>query len=337
MSNEVLAAWGAFLRPSFDQVMADAGVQVIHVPGDKSPAEVAPNADALYVRLPQYASAEVIAGMPRLRVLAVPGAGLEVVDVVAATQRGIPVLSGIGMGPQAVAEWTIGSMLWLVRDMGAMHEAMRSGNWKRRFDVADRRDIRTLTIGVIGYGQIGRRVAQGIKSAFGSRVIVNDLLPERMREAQEHGLETMEIDDLVRASDIVTLHTQAIHGEPPTIDRRRIGLFKPTAFVVNTTRGAVLDYEALMEALDKKALAGAALDVYPQEPPPQEFVDRLASYPRVLLSPHQGGMTIDALEVLATGVASSIVDVLRNGRPWNCANPEVWKNWRINMTRFGVE
>lgn len=324
MSNEVLAAWGAFLRPSFDEVMATEGVRVVSVPGNQSPADVVPDCDALYVRLPQYASAEVIAALPKLRALAVPGAGLEVVDIEAATRHGVPVLSGIGMGPQAVAEWTIGSMLWLVRDMGEMNRAMVTGNWKKRFDVTDRRDIRTLTVGVIGYGQIGRRVAKGVSAAFGTRVIVNDLMPARQAEAQEHGFEVMSIDDLVKESDIVSIHTQAIHGEPPTIDRRRIGMMRPTTMVVNTTRGAVLDYDALIEALEANALRGAALDVYPQEPPPQDFVDRLARHPRVLLSPHQGGMTIDALEVLAVGVASSIVDVLRGGHPSNCANPEVW-------------
>jgi D-3-phosphoglycerate dehydrogenase len=266
----------------------------------------------------------VIAGLPKLRALAVPGAGLEVVDIVAATKHKIPVLSGIGMGPQAVAEWTIGSMLWLVRDMGEVHKAMVTGNWKKRFDVNDRRDIRTLTIGVIGYGQIGRRVAKGVRDAFGSRVIVNDLMEARQQEARDAGFEVMPIDNLVKESDIISIHTQAIHGEPPTLDRRRIGMMKPTAMIVNTTRGAVLDYDALMDALDNKALRGAALDVYPEEPPKQEFVDKLASYPRVLLSPHQGGMTIDALEVLAVGVAESIVDVLRGGHPSNCANPEVW-------------
>jgi D-3-phosphoglycerate dehydrogenase len=324
MSNEVLGAWGAFLRPSFDEVMAREGVKVVSIPGNQSPVDVVPDCDALYVRLPQYASAEIINALPRLRALAVPGAGLEVVDIVAATRRKIPVLSGIGMGPQAVAEWTIGSMLWLVRDMGEVHKAMVTGNWKKRFDVNDRRDIRTLTIGVIGYGQIGRRVAKGVHDAFGSRVIVNDLLESRQQEARDAGFEVMSIDDLVQESDIVSIHTQAIHGEPPTLDRRRIGMMKPTAMIVNTTRGAVLDYDALIDALENKTLRGAALDVYPEEPPKQEFVDKLARYPRVLLSPHQGGMTIDALEVLAVGVAESIVDVLRGGHPSNCANPEVW-------------
>jgi len=97
MSNEVLAAWGAFLRPSFDEVMAKEGVRVVSVPGNQSPADVVPDCDALYIRLPQYASAEVIAALPKVRAIAVPGAGLEIVDIEAATKHGVPVLSGIGM------------------------------------------------------------------------------------------------------------------------------------------------------------------------------------------------------------------------------------------------
>ena len=94
------------------------------------------------------------------------------------------------------------------------------GQLKKRFDVADRHNIRRLTVGVIGYGQIGRRVAKGLSAAFGHRVIVNDLIEAR-QQTREHGFEVMSIDDLVQASDIVSIHTQAIHGEPPTLDRRR--------------------------------------------------------------------------------------------------------------------
>jgi D-3-phosphoglycerate dehydrogenase len=325
MTDRVLAAWGAFLRPSFDEVLAAGGVTVVTVPGNESPVDVAPDCDALYVRLPQYASADVIAALPNLKALAVPGAGIEVIDVEAATARGVPVLSGQGMGPEPVADWTIGSVIWLVRRMGELHEAMKAGDWKRRFDTEHRHDVRAVTVGVIGFGQIGRRVAHVLDAGFGSTVLVNDELPRACDAARAQGFEVVEPDELVRRSDIVSLHAQARHGEPPLLDRRRIGLMKRGACVVNTARGALLDYDALEAALASGALGGAALDVHPVEPPPQDYVDRFAAFPNVLLSPHQGGMTVDATEALSVGVAGSIVELLDGGRPANCANPEVWE------------
>lgn len=325
MSEFTLAAWGAFLRPSFGEVLAEAGVKVIDVAGASNPADVAPDADALYVRLPQYADEEVIASLPMLKALAVPGAGLEVIDLDAATKHGIPVLSGRGMGHEAVADWTIGSILWLTRRMGATHEAMRTGAWERRFDIQERRDLHKLTVGLIGYGAIGARVAAILATGFGSRVLVQDTAEPAREAAQNAGYEVVDLDALITESDVITIHAQAKHGEPPLIDQERLAAMKPTALLVNTSRGALLDYPALIEALDGNRLAGAALDVFNQEPPQQEeLIDRLTAHPNVLVSPHQAGMTIDATDSLAHGVATSVVDVLNGLRPANCANPEVW-------------
>jgi D-3-phosphoglycerate dehydrogenase len=325
MSTRQLAAWGAFLRPAFDDVIERAGIEVVPVAGDQSPLDVAPGCDALYVRLPQYASAEIIAGLPNLKALAVPGAGVEVIDIEAATAHGVPVLSGIGMGAEAVADWTLGSMLWLTRRIGSMHEAMRSGNWQRRFDVHERRDLHRLTVGIIGFGQIGGRVATILAKGFGSRVLVYDTYEPACRAAEGVGCEAVELDTLVGESDIVSIHAQAKHGEPPLIDAERIALMKPTAFLVNTSRGALLDYPAIIDALETERIAGAAFDVFDQEPPTPDLIQRLTGHPNVLVSPHQAGMTIDATDALAEGVASSIVEVLEGGRPRNCFNPQVWE------------
>jgi D-3-phosphoglycerate dehydrogenase len=320
-----LAAWGAFLRPSFGEVIEQANIEIIDVPGSASPVDVAPDCDALYVRLPQYASAEVIAGLPKLKVLAVPGAGVEVIDIDAANEHGVPVMSGIGMGAEAVADWTLGSMLWLTRRMGATHDAMRSGNWQRRFDVDERHDLHLLTVGIIGFGQIGGRVARILADGFGSHVLVHDSYEPARQAARDAGCTVVDLDTLIAESDIVSVHAQAKHGEPPLLDARRIALMKPTSMLVNTARGALVDYAALAAALDNGALDGAALDVFDQEPPDQQLIDRLTAHPNVLVSPHQAGMTIDATDALAVGVASSVVEVLNGRRPRNCVNPQVWE------------
>lgn len=324
MSEMTLAAWGGFLRPSFGEVLQQAEIAVVDVPGDSSPADIAADCDALYVRLPQYASDEVIRSLPDLKVMAVPGAGIEVIDIDAATKHGIPVLSGRGMGHEAVADWTIGSILWLTRRIGAMHEAMSSGNWQRRFEIEERRDLHRLTVGIIGYGQIGARVAAILATGFGSRVLIHDSSPLAEQAASAAGYQAVDLATLIRESDVLSIHAQAKHGEPPLIGREQLQAMKPTALLVNTARGALLDYPALLEALNDDELAGAALDVFDQEPPTSELIDQLKRHPNILISPHQAGMTIDATDALAVGVAGSIVEVLRGGRPANCANPEVW-------------
>jgi D-3-phosphoglycerate dehydrogenase len=327
--SHTLAAWGAFLRPAFDEVLADAGIEVVSVPGDQSPVDVVPSCDALYVRLPQYASDEIIGALPNLKVMAVPGAGLEVIDLDAATRHGVPVMSGRGMGHEAVADWTLASILWLTRHVGEMHTAMSTGDWQRRFDIHVRRDLHKLTIGVIGYGAIGARVAAILATGFGSEVLIYDTAEGACTAAENAGYRVVDLDTLLSESDIVSIHAQAKHGEPPMIGARELGLMKDTSLLVNTARGALLDYPSIVEALSTGGIAGAALDVFDQEPPQQELIDKLTSSSNVLVSPHQAGMTIDATDSLAVGVASSVVDVLNGGRPSNCANPEVWADTEV--------
>jgi D-3-phosphoglycerate dehydrogenase len=229
------------------------------------------------------------------------------------------------MGHEAVADWTIGSILWLTRRMGITHKAMRTGAWERRFDIQERRDLHKLTVGLIGYGAIGARVAAILSTGFGSRVLVQDTAEPARKAAENAGCSVVDLDMLLAESDVVTIHAQAKHGEPPLIGAKELAAMKPTAYIVNTSRGALLDYPALVDALDRNRLAGAAMDVFNQEPPQQEeLIDRLTAHPNVLVSPHQAGMTIDATDSLAFGVASSVVEVLNGGRPSNCANPEVW-------------
>jgi D-3-phosphoglycerate dehydrogenase len=160
-------------------------------------------------------------------------------------------------------------------------------------------------------------------------VLVYDTFEGAREAARSAGYEVVELDALLADSDVVSIHAQAKHGEPPLIGAAQLAAMKPTALLVNTSRGALLDYPALIAALDGEQLGGAALDVFDQEPPQQEqLIDRLTVHPNVLVSPHQAGMTIDATDSLAYGVASSVVDVLQGKQPSNCANPEVWTRER---------
>lgn len=321
----LLAKWGEFLRPSFYEVLKTGGVAIREVDSEQELRRLGSDAHALYVRMPNYASREVIEGLPHLRVIAVPGAGLEVVDMEAATNARIPVVSGRGLGADAVVEWTVLSMLWLARDAGTIWAAMRSGDWEVRHSIEGRRDLRSLTIGVVGFGQIGRRVSRAARDAFGSTVLVADSHEPARKLAQQEAFAVVEMDQLLRRSDIVTIHTQVKHEQPAILGQREFQVMAPGSYVVNTGRGQAMDYRALLEALATGHLGGAAIDVYPQEPPASDLVERLAGHPRVLISPHQAGLTEDAAEALSRGVASSVVQVLQGRHPDSCANPQVWR------------
>lgn len=322
--SEMLVTWGTWVHPAADKILDAAGIDSIPISGDESPVEKAQVCDALYIRTPNRATRTIIEALPSLRVIAVPGAGLEIVDLAAATERGIPVLHGRGLGSGAVAEWVLGAMVWLVRDMGAMHRTVLESNWGVRASTASRRDLASRIVGVIGYGQIGRRVAAAATAAFGARILVTEAHEEQRRAAEDAGFDVVALDYLLDRSDIVTVHAAAAMDGGVLLDRRRIDRIGPLGYLINTSRGQLVDAVAVADALDGGTLGGAALDVFAPEPPPPNLVARLAAHRRVLLSPHSSGMTEDAVEALAVGVATSIVDVLRGGHPASCANPEVW-------------
>lgn len=322
--ERVLAKWGDFLRPSFGDVLAGGNVRVVDVSAVEDLIALGDTVDALFVRMPHHASRDVLAALPSLKVIAVPGAGLEVVDVPGATELGVAVVDGRGIGANTVVDWTLGSMVWLARDMGGMRDAMEQGRWEQRHEVEGRRDLEALTVGVVGYGAIGSRVAARAAAAFGCTVVVADAMEAACQAASDAGFSVADPDAVLASADMVTIHTQARQGAPPQFGEEQLRRMPRGSFVINTTRGQVLDYEALVIVLDDGHLAGAAIDVYPVEPPPASLVARLRRHRRVLLSPHQAGMTIDATEKLARKVAASVIAVLDGQRVDNCANPSVW-------------
>lgn len=318
-----LAAWGQWLHPDAPHLLMEAGVHVVDMAGHGLDSIVDSGIDALYVRSPNVVTATVLDGLPGLRVIAVAGAGTEIVDLDAATERGIPVIHGRGHGAAAVAEWTVGAALWLVRDVARLHNAVREAQWTTRHEVAARRDLASLVVGVCGFGHIGERVARAITAGFDGTVIVNEPDARRADAARTAGLDVVPLDVLLQRSDVVTVHAGAELGAPPLLGRRQLELLQRTAVIINTSRGQLLDLDVLADLLDEGRLAGAALDVFDPEPPGPVIISRLLAHPRVLLSPHAAGMTADAVRALARGVATDIVRTLQGGRPQSCANPEV--------------
>lgn len=316
----LLARWGEFVDPCMDEILEAGGVRVVPVEDEGDLLALGSDVDAVFVRTPNYLSAATIGELPRLAVIAVPGAGLEVVDVQGATDRGVPVVHGGGIGALAVAEWVVGAMIWLARDTGVMQRSVEEGAWSVRKDPSGRVELRSLAIGVLGYGEIGSTVAR-LVAAFGSRAVVADVAPHAKQRAEADGFDVIAPDVLPGQCDILTIHAQTQHGAPPLVGREQLRAMRSGGYIVNTSRGTALDYEALVDMLDSDHIAGAALDVFPQEPPSPRLIERLRTHDRVLMAPHQAGLTQQSAEEMTRVVARAIVDVLGGGAPANCANP----------------
>ncbi|MET8996119.1 D-isomer specific 2-hydroxyacid dehydrogenase family protein [Amycolatopsis sp. NPDC004169] len=233
--------------------------------------------------------------------------GFDHIDVGYAQSVGISV-GNVAYSPDSVADYTLMLMLMLVRD--AKSVIRRADEHDYRLNDVRGRELRDLTVGVVGTGRIGSAVVDRLRG-FGSRVVAHDSRPRA-------GIEYVELDDLVRVSDIVTLHTPLDSGTHHLLDRRRLELMKPGAFVVNTGRGPLLDTEALVAALENGRLGGAALDVVEGEegifyadcrdrPVGSELLVQLQKLPNVLISPHTAYYTDHAL---SDTVENSIINCL---------------------------
>jgi phosphoglycerate dehydrogenase-like enzyme len=256
----------------------------------------------------------VLASATGLRVIARPGVGYDNVDVDAATRRGIGVIITPGANHEAVGDLTLGLMLAVVRRIPHFDRLLRAGGWR-----ADGLSLGLYgtTVGIVGLGLIGRAVVRRL-SGFGCQIIATEPYPDRAF-CREHGIELVELAELVRRADVVSLHVP-LHG--PTrhlIDRAALGLMKPTAVVINTSRGGVIDQAALVEALQAGRLAGAGLDVFETEPLPVD--DPLRSLDSVVLTSHVAAHTTEAMVAMIDAAVDGIVAAAEGRAPDGCLNP----------------
>jgi phosphoglycerate dehydrogenase-like enzyme len=273
---------------------------------------------------------------PRLRLVAKYTIGVDDVDVEAASALGVlvthcPTESNWG----GVAEGTLALMLAVLKRIGERDRHVKAGGWREPpiygTYVGKRADgYPGITIGIVGLGRAGGRVADLLKP-WGARVLAADPYVEPGKFAR-HGVERTDLDTLLRESDVVTLHCSLTAETRGLMDRRRLALLKPTAVLINTARGAVVDLDALCDALEARSLAAAALDVLAEEPPARDArLLRLGD--RVLLSPHmvaanQGG----TLGAAVPWAAEDVLAALRGELPRRVYNTEAVAKWRA---RFG--
>jgi autoinducer 2 (AI-2) kinase len=244
-----------------------------------------------------------------------------------ATQLGIPVLFAPGRNADAVADLTLGFMLALARNIYTVNALLKSGqltftgtkDYLRAYTDYGGFELGGVTVGVIGFGAIGRRVVQRLR-AFGTRVVVSDPFasPDAIRAA---GAEALDLDALLASADIVTLHCPDTADNVGLIDAARIRSMKPGAYFLNLARAAVVDDDAMYAALQEGRLAGAALDVFADEPVRPD--NRYVQLPNVLVSPHLGGATRDVVRHQSDLIVAGVEAWLAGRRPLHLANPDV--------------
>ncbi|HAV62594.1 MAG TPA: glycerate dehydrogenase [Verrucomicrobiales bacterium] len=257
---------------------------------------------------------EQFAELPKLKYVGVTATGYNIVDVAAASARGIVVTNAPAYGTQSVAQMTFALLLELTQNVGLHSRRVREGAWTSSPDWCfwDRLliELEGLTLGIVGFGRIGQAVAR-LGTAFGMRVqVATRTTPTDLPE----GIHAVGIDELFRSSDVVTLHCPLTPETNKLVNVERLALMKPTAFLINTSRGQLVDETALAEALDQRRLAGAALDVLSVEPPGNG--NPLLAAANCLLTPHIAWATRAARERLMR-ISVRNVSTFLSGRPEN--------------------
>lgn len=295
--------------PEQVKLLEDAGVIVKIIPDrvDELFFSEIWEADALILGLPPVTQ-QIMESAPRLIIIACQGVGYNHVDVNAATDLGILVANTPGINSDTVAEFTFGLILALVRQIPQGWGEMKKGGWRRPEFWG--MELQGRTLGIIGFGQIGRRVSR-LGVAFRMRVLgVDPNVPEQ--DFRSAGADMASMDQAVSQADVLTLHVPLNDETRRMISTPELARMKPKAFLINTARGGLVDEKALLQALDGRRLAGAALDVFEVEPP----VNRtLVQHPKVLATPHLGGLTGEARYRMCLAAAEQVAGALRGEKP----------------------
>jgi D-3-phosphoglycerate dehydrogenase len=278
------------------------------------------DADALVIRTAGDINAALMDHAPKLRVIGRHGVGYDQVDVPAATARGIQVVYTPGANTEAVAEHVIAMMIGVSKHFPRQALALVEGRYNDRTKLVGR-DIYGKTLGIIGFGKIGRRVGAIAHLAFGMKVLYNDVVGAPKDVEERAGATRVSFDEILAASDYLTLHVPLDGSTRQIINRDALARLKPNAVLINTCRGPVCDEHAVAAALDSKHLFGYGADVFTVEPPEPNhpLIGRLDC----TLTPHSAAQTIESLTNMATEVAIDVINILAGRTPINPVNDPV--------------
>ncbi len=271
-------------------------------------AALAP-AEAWIVRNRTQVRGEPLAAAARLKVVGRLGVGLDNIDLEACAARAIEVIPATGANAESVAEYVLAMAMILLRGAAYLStSAVLAGRWPRQM-LSQGREVAGKTIGLVGFGSIGRATARKV-AAMGMRVLACDpVVPADSPEWRGHGAEPRALDDLLAVSDVVSLHLPLTDETRGLIGESRIARMKPGAILVNSARGGIVDEAALARALVEGRIAGAALDVFAEEP--LAAGSALAEAPNLILSPHIAGVTLESNERVSSLIAERVAAFLR--------------------------
>jgi len=317
-SNRIVLT--APINPSAVDLLAEvAPVEVAASPDEQTMLTLLDGTIGLVARGEGVVTRRMIDSCPTLRVIGRPGAGYDTVDIIAATERTIPVVRA-PVGGFAVAEGAIALLLTLVKKLPLADQLVKTGQWQKRYEIATG-DMAERTLGIVGLGDIGANLAK-LAAAFDMHVLGYDPMVDAQRR-EEMGVEMVELDELLHRSDYVSLHTPLNEHTRGLINRERIARMKPGAILINTARGGVIEgLDVLADALASGQLSAVGLDVFPVEPPNTSH--RIFSDPRCICAPHFVGVSELAMERICLTMAQGMIDVLQGRQPEYCVNPEVF-------------
>ncbi len=294
------------------KLLEDAGHEVVVYKGElpymsyKQIAAVIGDIDGAIIGLDDWTN-EVFNIAPKLKVVAKFGAGTDNIDKESAKRHGIKVINAPGINSNAVAELTISLIIDMLRDITFLHMALCEGEWRRSLG----NELEGRTVGLMGFGAIARLVAKKLQG-FDVRVLAYDLYPDH-EAAKRYGVELVSAEQIIRESDIVSVHVPSTKETFHMFDDATFVKMKQGSYLINAARGAVVDTQALLRALDSGRLAGAALDAFEHEPLGQNHP--LLTSGKVICTPHTGAETREAYHKVSMCVAQGVTDVLAGRDP----------------------
>ena len=295
------------VNPTLNEILEKNGLQVTYEP-EITPEQIAEkigNFEVVVVRSRTKITSDLIQKAEKCKIIARVGVGLDNIDQDAAKEKQIRVINAVEGAMNAVAELVIGLMLSLAREIPRADREVRNGNWIKKELMGS--ELRGKYLGIVGLGNIGKRLARLAKS-FNMNIIGFDVTPIDEEFSKEVGLMKADLGTLLSSADYVSLHVPLLDSTKHMINAEKIATMKKTARVINTSRGGVIDEEALYDALKNGDLGGAALDVFEVEP---STSNKLRDLPNFVSTPHMGAQTKEAQSLAANVIAEKIIQIIR--------------------------
>ena len=295
------------VNPVLNEILEKNGLKITYAP-EITPEQISEkieNFEVVIVRSRTKITKEMIEKANKCQVIARVGVGLDNIDQTAAKEKNIRVINAVEGAMNAVAELVLGLMLSLAREIPRADREVRNGNWIKKELMGT--ELRGKYLGIVGLGNIGKRLGR-LARALNMNIIGFDVAPIDEEFSKEVGLMKADIGTLLASSDYVSLHVPLLDSTKHMINAEKMNTMKNTARIINTSRGGVIDEEALYEFLKDGKLGGAALDVFETEPATS---NKLASLPNFISTPHMGAQTKEAQSLAANVIAEKIIQILR--------------------------